>query len=70
MVLRVAALGRTHSWSRRRCWGAGQCRDEGSEMVELVQEETVSGQLSATKRQLSGTMGALTGTAGVLSGTL
>ena len=44
--------------------------DEGSEMVELVQEETVSGQLSATKRQLSGTMGALTGTAGVLSGTL
>ena len=50
--------------------GAGQCRDEGSEMVELVQEETVLGQLSATKRQLSGTMGALTGTAGVLSGTL
>ena len=44
--------------------------DEGSEMVELEQEETVSGQLSATKRQLSGTMGALTGTAGVLSGTL
>ena len=25
--------------------------DEGSEMVELVQEETVSGQLSATKRK-------------------
>ena len=45
-------------------------RDEGSEMVELEQEETVSGQLSATSRQLSGTMRALTGTAGVLSGTL
>ena len=41
--------------------------DEGSEMVELEQEETVSGQLSATMRQLSGTMGALSGTAGVLS---
>ena len=37
--------------------------DEGSEMVELELEET----LSATKRQLSGTMGALSGTAGVLS---
>ena len=45
-------------------------REEGSEMVELEQEETVSGPLSATMRQLSGTMGALTGTAGVLSGTL
>ena len=45
-------------------------RDEGSEMVELEQEETVSGQLSAASRQLSGTMRALTGTAGVLSGTL
>ena len=44
--------------------------DEGSEMVELEQEETVSGELSAASRQLSGTMRALTGTAGVLSGTL
>ena len=44
--------------------------EEGSEMVELEQEETVSGQLSAASRQLSGTMRALTGTAGVLSGTL
>ena len=35
-------------------------REEGSEMVELEQEETVSGELSAT----------LTGTARVLSGTL
>ena len=44
--------------------------DEGSEMVELELEETVSGQLSGASRQLSGTMRALTGTAGVLSGTL
>ena len=36
--------------------------DEGSEMVELEQEETLSGQLSKTMRALSGTARVLSGT--------